>query len=147
MAEAGSVVGILSLGIQVAQGFLKYYGAWKNQDNDVLNICTSLDNLSDTLTILVEKIQAPTRFDENVKSNVEKSVNTFGGALEKLKDELKRVQDTESPKPGVRSTMRRHARRAFYPFKEDTLRRIQGVISEACSTLILALQVLHVFVF
>jgi hypothetical protein len=146
LGVAGSVVGIVSIGIQIAQGFLKYYGAWKDQDGDVSNMCASLDNLLGTLTILLKTIQPPAKFDEDVKDNVEKSINTFGGALEKLKGELKKVQDTESPKPGVRSTMRRHVRRALYPFKEDTLRKIQGAASEARSNLALALQVLQVFV-
>ncbi|KAH7131162.1 hypothetical protein EDB81DRAFT_134285 [Dactylonectria macrodidyma] len=142
MAEAlglaGSVVGIVSLGIQIAQGLLKYYGAWKDHGNDVANVCASLANLSGTLTILLRTIQPPATFDKRVKAIVEKSINTFDGALEKLKGELKKVEDTES------SILRRHVRRALYPFREDTLRKIQGFVSETRSNLAFTLQVLQV---
>ncbi|OCK89794.1 uncharacterized protein K441DRAFT_699583 [Cenococcum geophilum 1.58] len=40
--------------------------------------------------------------------------------------------------------MRRHVRRALYPFREETLSKIQRVVSEARSNLYLALQVLQV---
>jgi hypothetical protein len=56
MAEAlrvaGSVVSIVSLGIQLTQGLLKYYKSWKDQDNIVADMCTSLNNLSGSLTVL-----------------------------------------------------------------------------------------------
>lgn len=147
LGVAGSVVGIVSLGIQLTQGLLKYYGSWKDQDNDISDMCASLDSLQRTLTILSKTIQAPAKFGMSIKDSVEKNVNHIRGALEKFKDELRKVQGTESPKPGARSAMRRHVRRALYPFKEETLSKIQRVVSEACATLDLALQVLQVFVY
>ena len=147
LGVAGSVVGIVSLGIQLTQGLLKYYGSWKDQDSDISDMCASLDSLQRTLTILSKTIQPPARFSMSIKDSLEKNVNRINGALEKLKDELGKIQGTESPKPGARSAMRRHVRRALYPFREETLSKIQRVVSEACSNLDLALQVLQVFVY
>jgi hypothetical protein len=42
---AGSVVGIVSLAIDLTQGLFKYYGSWKHQDDDTSDMYTSLDNL------------------------------------------------------------------------------------------------------
>ncbi|KAH0536219.1 hypothetical protein FGG08_006886, partial [Glutinoglossum americanum] len=144
LGVAGSVVGIVSLGIQLTQGLLKYYESWEDQDNDISDMCASLDSLQRTLTILSKTIQPPARFGMSIKDSVEKNVNRTNGALEKLKGELRKVQGTEPPKPGARSTMRRHVRRALYPFREETLSKIQRVVSEARSNLDLALQVLQV---
>lgn len=147
MAEAfgiaGSAVGIVSLGIQITQGLLKYYGSWKGQDIDIAIICASLDSLSETLKILEKTTQPPTRFNKNIKDNVEKNVNAMSGAVRKLDDELSKFHDVES---GARLAMRRHVRRAFYPFKEETLNRIQRVVTEARLNLGLALQALQMFV-
>jgi hypothetical protein len=150
MAEAfgvaGNVISIVSLGIQITQGLLKYYGSWKDQDNDISNMCASLDSLSETLKILSKTIQPPARFDDTTKDSVEKNVNRIDGAVGKLKGELGKIQDTESIQSGVRSTMRRHVRRALYPFREETLGKIHRFVSEARQNLDLALLVLQVFV-
>jgi hypothetical protein len=149
MAEAfgvaGNVIGIVSLGIQITQGLLKYYESWKDQDNDISNMCASLDSLSETLKILSKTIHPPARFDDTTKDSVEKNVNRTDGAVGKLKGELGKIQDTEPIQSGVRSTMRRHVRRALYPFIEETLSKIKRFVSEARQNLDFALQVLQVF--
>jgi hypothetical protein len=142
---AGSAVGVISLGIQTAQGILWYYGAWQGQDEDVLRICSSLDNLKGTLDVLLKAINPPAVFSKNVKENVEKSIDTFNGTLQKLRAELDKVKDTEPPKSGTRSKFRRHVRRALYPFKEATLAKFQEGVSDARSNLSLALDVLKLW--
>ena len=142
---AGSAVGIISAGIQTAQGILWYYGAWKSQDDDVLRICASLDNLKGTLDVLLKAIDPPAVFSKNVKENVEKSLDTFNGTFQKLRAELAKVEDTEPPKSGTRSKFRRHVRRALYSFKEATLAKFQGDVSDARSNLSLALDVLKLW--
>lgn len=143
LGVAGSVVGIVSLSIQLTHGLLKYYGSWKDQDNVVEDMCISLNNLSGSLTVLEMALQPPARFDKSVKESVEKNINAMYGTMRKLEDELGKVRDAELPKVGVRSAMRRHVRRAFYPFQEETLSKIQRVVAEAHPNLNLALQVLQ----
>jgi hypothetical protein len=50
-----------------------------------------------------------------------KSVNCVNITIKKLEDKLKKIQNTESLKPGIRVVMRRHVRTTLYPFKEETL--------------------------
>jgi hypothetical protein len=150
MAElgvAGSVVGIISFGIQIAQGLLRYYGSWRDQDSDIADMCASLDSLSRTLAVLSETFQRHDPPSMSMQKLVVESVNCVHVAMKKLEDELKKVQNTESPKPGVRAAMRRHVRRALYPFKEETLQKIQNAVSEARSNFNLTLQVLHMLVY
>ena len=146
LGVAGSVVGIVSVSIQIAQGFLKYYESWKDQDSVVGNMCISLENLSRSLTALEKALQPPATFDESVKDIVKKNINTMDGTIQNLDVELRKVRDAEVPKVGLRSAMRRHVRRAFYPFKEETLRKIQADVSEAHHNLNLALEVLQMSV-
>ena len=149
MAELGvaaGVVGIISFGIQIAQGLLQYYGSWRDQDSDVADMCASLDSLSRTLTVLSETFQRHDPPSMSMQKRVVESVDCVNIAMKKLEDELKTLQNTESPKPGVRAAMRRHVRRALYPVKEETLRKIQKAVFEAHSDLNLTLQVLHMLV-
>jgi len=150
MAELGvaaSVVGITSFGIQITQGILQYYGSWRDQDSDVANMCASLDSLSRTLAVLSETFQRRDPPSMSIQKRVVESVDRVNIVMKKLEDELKKVQSTESPKPGVRAVMRRHVRRGLYPFKEETLQKIQNAVSEARDDLNLTLQVLHMLVY
>ena len=149
MAEFGvaaSVISIISFGIQIAQGLQQYYGSWRDQDSEVADMCASLDSLSRTLAVLSETFQRHDPPTMSIQKRVVESVDCANIAMKKLEDELKRLQNTESPKPGVRAAIRRHVRRTLYPFKEETLRKIQNAVSEARSDLNLTLQVLHMSV-
>jgi hypothetical protein len=150
MAELGvaaSVIGIISFGIHTAQGLLQYYGSWRDQDSDVADMCASLDSFSSTLEVLSETFQQHEPHSMSIEKRVVENVNRVNMAIKKLKDELNKLQSTECPKPGVRAAMRRHVRRALYPFKEETLRKIRDAVSEARSDLDFTLQVLQMLVF
>jgi ankyrin repeat domain-containing protein 50 len=150
MAEAfglaASVVGVVSLGIQVAQGILQYYGSWRDQDSDVADMCASIDGLSKTLEVLSQTFQHDLP-SKSIRDCVVDSLVRLNTDMKKLEDELKKLQTMECPKPGVRATLRRHVRRGLYPFKEETLKKIQKAVSEARSDLNLTLQVLQMSVY
>jgi hypothetical protein len=144
---ASGTIGIVAFAIDRTKDILWYYGAWKNQGEDVKEMLASVNDLKGTLEFLQEAIKPPASFPKNVVENVEKSIKSINSCCSKLMDELKKVQETEPPKPGVRSRIRLHTRKAMYPFKEATLVKIRGVISEARSNLSLALKALEMFVY
>ncbi|OJD10599.1 hypothetical protein AJ78_08434, partial [Emergomyces pasteurianus Ep9510] len=150
MAEAfgvaGSAAGIFSLGIQLTQGLLKYYGSWKGQDGEILKLWASLDNLSEIFRVLSKIIEPSATSDKKIRDTVGKSIHHVDVCVGTLKEELKKIQDPKSPKPEWKSTMRRHVRRAYYPFKEETLEKIQRAVDKACGNLNLSLQALEMFV-
>jgi hypothetical protein len=57
MEVAASAVGVASLGIQVCQGLLAYYDAWKAYDHDIASTYNAITDLRDTLTILETTLQ------------------------------------------------------------------------------------------
>ena len=149
MAELGvaaSVISIISFGIQIAQGLQQYYESWRDQDSEVADMCASLDSLSRTLAVLSETFQRHDPPSMSIQQRVVESVHSVNITMKKLEGELEKVQNRESPIQGVRDAIRRHVRRTLYPFKEETLQKIQNAVSEARSDLNLALQVLHMSV-
>jgi ankyrin repeat domain-containing protein 50 len=142
MAELGvasSVIGIISFGIQLAQGIQQYYGSWKDQDAQVASMCASLDGLSRTLEVLSQTFQRHDPPGKSIQERVVESVKRVNLHMETLKHELDKTEDAK----GARSTMRRRIRRGLYPFKEETLKKLQAAISEARDGLSLDLQVLN----
>ena len=146
LGVAGSLVSLVSASIQSAHGLLNYCKSWKDQNNAVKKMCISLDNLSESLTVLKKALQPPARFDESIKDRVEMNVKTMYDTMKNLDDELSKVRDVESSKNRVGATMERQFRRALYPFREDTLNKIQKGITEAHRNLNLALEVLQMSV-
>jgi hypothetical protein len=90
MAElgvVGSAVGIVSLGIQVCQGLLKYYGAWKDSQKDISTMYTSVNNFISILKQLEKKLSHPS-LDEETAKDVSSSILACKGGICALEDEL-----------------------------------------------------------
>ena len=144
MAEfVSAVVGIVSFGIQVTKGLVDYYSSWKDQDSDIAHICTSLENLSRILDILSDTLHKDLSPNTRIQNTVVENANHVKVAMVGLQEELNSIQAEDSPKPGVRSFMRKHIRRSTYPFKEKTLHKIQESVAEARSNLNTILQLLQ----
>ncbi|KAL4816385.1 hypothetical protein BDW67DRAFT_162220 [Aspergillus spinulosporus] len=149
MAEAlgiaSGVAGLISLGLEITQGLLEFYVAWRNQDAEIDSMYNALSGLSSLLAQIQRKIQPPASFDIETKRDVEKCIAATLTNLEQLDTELGKIRETgPSAQAGVRITLRRHILRGKYPFKVETLRTIQTSISDSRSNLSLALQLLHI---
>ena len=59
MEAAGTAVGIASLGIQVCQGLLSYYEAWRSYHQDICDACSKASELEKTFALLNDTLQAP----------------------------------------------------------------------------------------
>ena len=147
LGVAGSIVGLVSLGIQISQGLLTYYESWKNSNSTISYMYVSLENLSKTLEIIKDAIQSPKRYDKSTVEYVEEHISHVRSALQELDDQLKRVRAENIPNAGTRAVMRKHVRKLLYPFKEETLNSIQRVVAEARFNLDLGLQVLQLLVY
>ena len=109
-------------------------------------MCASVDSLSKTLAVLSETLQRHDPPGLSIQKLMVENLDRVNVMMKKLEEELKKVQNTESSKPGKLAVMRRHIRRGWYPFQEKTLQKIQDAVSKACSDLDLTLQVLHMLV-
>ncbi|PQE16734.1 hypothetical protein CJF30_00003429 [Rutstroemia sp. NJR-2017a BBW] len=140
LGVAGSIVGVVSLGIQVAQGLLDYYGTWKDQDKEISNMCISLENLLGALVAIRTTIESFGKFDMSIREIVEKNIRTIEQGINELSDELKHALCLGVPKKDL---MRSRIRKALYPFKQPTLSKIEQAISQARSNLGISLQTLQ----
>lgn len=136
MAElgvAGSVVGIVSLGLQTCHELLKYYVSWKDGRNDVATMCDSVDALAGILKLLETTISGSSDLDVNVQC----SIMTCRSSIEKLEQKLSKVQKV--PGSGKLPTkLHDQGRRLLYPFRESTLAKLKEIVSDIRSNLSLA---------
>ncbi|EAA66248.1 hypothetical protein AN1130.2 [Aspergillus nidulans FGSC A4] len=98
MAEAlgiaSGVAGIISLGLEITQGLLKFYAAWRNQDAEIDSMYNALSSLSSLLAQIQRKIQPPAAFDIETKRDVEKCIAATLANLEQLNAELGKIRET-----------------------------------------------------
>ena len=86
LSVAGSVVGVISLGIQVTQSLLNFYNAFKHQDSELVHMIDRLDSLLNIFRGL-GKIVLDRHFQEDERSLME-SIETSIKSCEELIHEL-----------------------------------------------------------
>jgi hypothetical protein len=140
LGVAGTAVGIASLGIQVCQGLLSYYDAWKSYDSDISSAYDAITDLRDSLTILETILQQEQDTDRvrKVKTCVKNCKDALLG-LDKKRKSLQKYSQAE----GLRQRMRAGLQRSWYPFKKDTLDALKASVTDVQERLKLALQVLQ----
>jgi hypothetical protein len=140
MEVAGSAVGIASLGIQVCQGLLSYYDAWKSYDSDISSTYDAITDLSKTLTILKTTLREEVNRER--VGRVDTCIKSCEDALLKLDEKRRSLQEYSQPQ-GLRQKMRSGLQRSWYPFRREILAALKGSVTDVQERLKLALQALQ----
>lgn len=143
MADVGTIVGIISLGIQVADGLVKYYTTYKDRESETAHTVKRLTHLLSILDILRKNL-VDRSFQPDETSLLEAIENSVGDCEDLIK-ELQQETDkfTQTRSAGVTAAVRVTGRRLAYPFRQSTLQKLDEDIDEICANLTLALQVLQ----
>ncbi|RYP73052.1 hypothetical protein DL770_007853 [Monosporascus sp. CRB-9-2] len=140
LSITASVVGIISLGIQVTQSLVDFYSAYKTQD--VAYTVRKLEHLLSVLEILRSQL-TNRRFcadEQDLLKNIEGSIQTCDECIQELRCETVKL---EGKTDGIRAAGRTAAYRLAYPFRQSTLQKLGEIIDEIASHLSLALQMLR----
>lgn len=143
MAElgvAGSAVGVISLGIQVCQGLIQYYGSWKDASKNVSQTCKAVRSLEEILEVLNVTIKEK-GVATQAETTIQNSINACTDSIEELRAELCNVQEVKGS--SVWSKVHGQGRRLLYPFRESTLVKLKEIVAEIRENLSLAVDVLH----
>ncbi|EFX04325.1 hypothetical protein CMQ_1253 [Grosmannia clavigera kw1407] len=126
----------------VTQSLVDFYSAYKNQKADIEDIIKRLDKLCGVLETFRSLTDRKFRNDEkNVLKNIENSVEDYEEFINELREEAQKL--TRKPADTISAKARTVARKAAYPFRQSTLRKLEESIDEAVSHLSLALQTLQ----
>ena len=147
MAEAfgvaGSAVGVISLGIQVCQGLLAYYDSWKGCHQDIENTSKSIASLTETLQLVSRVVKNKNGQGDPVEQQISSIVVRCLTGIEALSKELERFEKYPES-ADIRSKIKSHLRRLYYPFKESTLAKLRDWVQDVRDDLVPALAVLQV---
>ena len=139
----GTTVGVISLGIQVTQSLVNFYDSYKGQDLELLHMREGLEGLLDIFrclddTLSDRKFQAG---EGSLVENIERSIRNCDELIQELQDECLKVKETSSK--GIVAPVKVAGRRATYPFRQSTLKKLDEEIGEIRANLSFAMDVLQ----
>ena len=143
LSVAGSVVGLISLGIQVTQSLVNFYNAYENRDSELVHTIERLDSLLDIFQCLKTTL-SDRHFQADERSlieSIETSIKSCEELIQELQDECQKFSKTSSQ--GVKAAVRVAGRRVTYPFRQSTLQKLDEDIDEIRANLSSALDVLQ----
>ena len=144
MEVAGSAVGIASLGITVCQGLLSYYNDCKDYETDISGTRTSIADLHGTFVLLKENLNAG-GLDDRRTAQVSSCLQSCTSGLQDLSTKLDELKKYSKPK-GLRQKIRAEFQKSAYPFRKDTLDKLQRNVTDVRGRLNTALQILQLSV-
>jgi hypothetical protein len=144
MAELGiasSAIGVVSLGLQVCHGLLKYYRAWEDYAEDISNTCKKVINIEASLELLSTALNSRTLSAGQLNRIAASLSECKDGlySLSKRQEKLKRFEDPQ----GFRDNLRAGRRHLLYPFRRDTLKKLEATAEDLVRHLKLALEVIQ----
>ncbi|GKT50747.1 vegetative incompatibility protein HET-E-1 [Colletotrichum spaethianum] len=139
----GSVVGIASLGITVAQGLIDYYQAFQGQAGDSAHTTKKLSRLLELLESLRQQIERRQFHEEDkvLLSSMRSSMEDCKELIGELQEQLEKLQ----PAPGQVSlqSLRKVSRRLAYPFRQSTLHKLDEDVDEFIGCLSLTMEIMQ----
>ncbi|KAI1852134.1 hypothetical protein JX265_013105 [Neoarthrinium moseri] len=143
ISVTGSVVGIVSLAIQVAQALFDYYTNLKDQHSAAAHTLRKLDNLLGVLATLRSQLADRTfrPSEVHLASTIESAITQCDECVQELRSEADKLKKT--PVDSLQTAIKATGRRIAYPIRQSTLQRLDEDIDELVSQLSLALQLLQ----
>lgn len=144
MAEAlgiaSGAAGLLSLGIQLCQGLLDYYGSWKDAESEVLTTYNSIGDLTKIL-MLINSTLEERKLEPGTLVKVQDNITLCRNGITNLRKKLHKIQ-LYPVADVVGERFRSQVWRVLYPFKKSTLVKLQEIVGDLRDNLHLALSVL-----
>ncbi len=145
LATAGSVVGLISLGIQSCQGLTSYYSAWKSYDEQISQTYRNIDELMITCENLERELQRMTVDQNPAVRQVVRLITSCQDGIHDLCYALGQCRSTKVPH-SLDAKIKLFRARALYPFRKQTLQTLIDSVHSIQGNLGSALQILQLYV-
>jgi hypothetical protein len=143
LSIASGIAGLLSLGIQVTQSLVNFYTAYKGQDTDLANVTRNLDDLQTLFRALDAAVEErrPQANTQDLLREVEKAVHKCEEIITELQSEYEKFRKDSAA--GLKDRVKVAGRRAAYPFRKSTLKKLEEDVTVIRENLSFGLDVLQ----
>lgn len=140
---AGLTAGLVSLGLQISEGVVKYIDALKCREEEITlakQQADSLTNLIHTIETAAQQFQSAHPVVSTAVQSCIVSCKAELAALEALVLEL--AGPAQSASGGLRTTLKSHGKKLAYVFERSNLEKLEQRLERANGKLMLVLQTL-----
>ena len=143
ISVAGTVVGSISLGIQVTQSLVNFYNSYKGQSSELGHTTNRLNSLLGIFQSLKKTLSERKflAYEQNLVKNIETAIQNCDDLIHELQDEVQKFHKTSSKEPIA--TIQIAGRRLTYPFRQSTLQKLDEDIKDIRANISSALDALH----
>ncbi|KAF2100833.1 hypothetical protein NA57DRAFT_54907 [Rhizodiscina lignyota] len=143
LSIASGVAGLLSLGLQTTDTLVKFYTSYKGRDDNIARTTQRLETLQGAFDALQTTLQQR-KFqpdEEMLIGRIESSIQLCGELIQELQEECRKLTGPSSN--SFKEAVKFAGRRAAYPFRESTLKKLEEAAGEMRNHLSLALDILQ----
>jgi ankyrin repeat protein len=144
LALLSSAAQVISLGISVCNGIVKYYSAFRDSEDTIRQMLEGATQLTKTLVLISSRLEdtSDAYIGSDARQRVEESVMACSHTVERMRKKLDKLAATSDPSWSARVANVR--RKSLYPFKESTIVKIKELCDDCSYQLQLAIEVLHI---
>ncbi|THV50212.1 hypothetical protein BGAL_0160g00150 [Botrytis galanthina] len=137
----GTAVGVVSLGLQVSQGIVSYYSAYRDQAEEIDGIAQRTQALHTTL----KHLQASLR---SLHSNHTSAVTLVAATVVSCADNIRTLETTLqkcqlSVPIGTKGKICFLGKKAIFPFRQATLQRLENIVGKLQANVDMAIMALQ----
>ncbi|TGO34389.1 hypothetical protein BHYA_0199g00130 [Botrytis hyacinthi] len=137
----GTAVGVVSLGLQVSQGIVSYYSAYRDQAEEIDGIAQRTQALHTTLKHLQESLGS---FRSNHTSAVALVAATVASCADNIRTLQTTLQKCQLSVPiGTGEKICFLGKKAIFPFRQATLQRLENIVGKLQANVDMAIMALQ----
>ena len=133
--------GLISLGLTVCNGIVRYYSSFKSANATIGQTLASVKGLEENLKLLLPRIEDPA-LSQDVITQIGERMQECAESFLKLQKVLKKIDSTPQ-EDTLKAKTSAFGKRTLYPFKESTLAKLRENCGEAQTTLSFTMGVLQ----
>ena len=143
LSVAAGIAGLVSVGLQTTEYLVKYYTAYRNRDDDLGRTADRLGDLLQSLHTVDDVVQKRTwrPNEKTILQTFEQTISRCEDVIHELEEEVRKLQ--KEPSHTLIQTIRAVGRRAAYPFRQSTLKKLDEDVDEFRDNVSMALQALQ----
>jgi outer membrane murein-binding lipoprotein Lpp len=143
MTDPGSIVGTVSLTLQVLQGLKTYYTQFAAYHNEITAVVKRIEQVQDNVQLLENVVARLGRNEDALAAAVQANIATCRDAVSRLQMYQKKCGEPDHQVDSIKRRAVLIKRRAVFPFRKDTLEDIQRLLDRLLENLQVIMQALQ----
>ncbi|KAJ4295096.1 hypothetical protein N0V90_007105 [Kalmusia sp. IMI 367209] len=143
MSDPGSLVGAVSLTLQMLQGLKWYYSHFRSYHDDIEAVLSRAERIESILSVLQKPVEKFGRDDYELFAEVKNCIRVCEEARVRLKEHQEKISTPEYRQDVLIKKLVLVKKRFAYPFRKETLEDLQKQLDRMLESLQVVLHALH----